>query len=146
MSDRSWRAARSGDLPAIESFLRAAGLPTSGVAEHLGDFLLVERGGRIAACGALERYAESALLRSIAVAESARSEGFGSAVVGRLIARARSGGAEDVVLLTTTAAEWFPRFGFTAIPRDEAPEAVRGSAEFREACPASAVAMRLRLA
>ena len=47
-----------------------------------------------------------------------------------------------VYLLTTTADGFFPRFGFSRITRDDVPDSVKGSVEFRSACPASAVVMR----
>jgi amino-acid N-acetyltransferase len=51
-----------------------------------------------------------------------------------------------ITLLTTTAATFFPRFGFRAIARAAAPRAVQDSVEFREACPASASVLLLDLA
>ena len=48
-------------------------------------------------------------------------------------------------LLTTTAEDYFPRFGFEVIDRSEADERLKESAEFRGACPDSAVCMRLSL-
>jgi amino-acid N-acetyltransferase len=59
---------------------------------------------------------------------------------------ARSLGAPDVFLLTTTAERFFPKFGFERIAREEVPISVRASVEFQSACPASAIAMRKRLA
>jgi amino-acid N-acetyltransferase len=58
---------------------------------------------------------------------------------------ARGLGVKDVVLLTETAAAYFPRFGFQIVARGDAPKAVMDSAEFRVACPSSATTMRLRL-
>lgn len=55
---------------------------------------------------------------------------------------ARTHGIKSVYLLTTTAADYFPRMGFARIERDEVPVAVQQSTEFRTLCPASAVAMR----
>lgn len=51
-----------------------------------------------------------------------------------------------VYLLTTTAEAFFPRFGFTAIPREDVPASVQASVEFQSACPASAIVMRKPLA
>jgi amino-acid N-acetyltransferase len=45
-------------------------------------------------------------------------------------------------LLTTTAAEWFPRFGFVRTTREAVPMAVTASVEFQGVCPASAVVMQ----
>jgi hypothetical protein len=58
---------------------------------------------------------------------------------------ARNCGVTDVYLLTTTAAEFFPRLGFARIARDAAPRVVQTSTEFQSACPASAAAMHVRL-
>ena len=54
-------------------------------------------------------------------------------------------GLRRLYLLTTTAEEYFPRYGFRRIPRESASPAARESVEFREACPASAVTMVLEL-
>jgi amino-acid N-acetyltransferase len=62
-----------------------------------------------------------------------------------LLVHATARGFRELYLLTTTAEEFFPRFGFERIGREEVPAAVRESVEFRESCPASATVMRLRL-
>jgi N-acetylglutamate synthase-like GNAT family acetyltransferase len=46
-------------------------------------------------------------------------------------------------LLTDTAPEYFARFGFRHEPIARAPQALKASAEFQGACPASAVFMCL---
>ena len=58
----------------------------------------------------------------------------------------QTGGVTRVFLLTTTAATFFPRFGFREVARADVDAAVRDSVEFTTACPASAVAMRADLA
>ena len=58
---------------------------------------------------------------------------------------ARDHGLHALYLLTTTAGDYFPRFGFTEANRDAAPEAVRRSREFSEACPSTALFMTLPL-
>ena len=78
--------------------------------------------------------------------EAARGTGVGRALVEALEARCRAQGVRELVLLTETAAEWFPRFGYVRVERSNVPAAVQQSVEFRSACPASAVAMRKVLA
>jgi len=58
--------------------------------------------------------------------------------------RAREDGIDEVYLLTTTAEKYFPRFGFARTTRAAVPETVKESAEFRGACPDTAVVMRRR--
>jgi amino-acid N-acetyltransferase len=81
------------------------------------------------------------LLRSVAVEPAWRSQGIGTALVTRVISDAEARGIRALYLLTTTAERYFPSFGFHPIAREEVPEDVRETAEFRDACPASAIVM-----
>ena len=91
----------------------------------------------------LKTLRDAALLRSAAVRADLRGTGVGAALVGALLDRARRRDVKTLVLLTTTAERWFPRFGFESITRDDVPEKLKVSEEFRGACPASAHVMRL---
>ncbi|MDE3230873.1 MAG: hypothetical protein KGO05_13425, partial [Chloroflexota bacterium] len=66
-------------------------------------------------------------------------------LVTSLLAGASGAEYANVTLLTTTAADYFTRFGFRAIPRAETPTPIRASLEFRETCPDSATVMLLAL-
>ena len=145
MNELSFRAAGPADLLRIVELLTSAQLPLAAVEQHLDGFVLAIRNDSLAGCAALERYGATALLRSVAVAESQRNKGLGKQLVSRLINRARDEGTKDLLLLTTTAAPFFEAFGFRVISRTEAPAAVQSSVEFQGACPASATVMRLRL-
>jgi L-amino acid N-acyltransferase YncA len=140
------RVATRADWDAIAALLTACGLPLAGAQAHLDDFLVAARDGALVGCAGLERRGAAALLRSVAVAPGARGAGLGVALTAAAIARAREGSADTLVLLTTTADRFFPRFGFRVVARDEVPDALRASEEFRGACPAGAIAMRLDLA
>jgi len=137
------RPARASDLPHVLTLLRAAGLPIEGVtSEALENFVLAEHEGTPIGVVGLEVYREAALLRSAAVEESWRGSGVGRALIDRALAVTQERGIHDVFLLTTTAEDYFPRFGFACITRDSVPESVKASAEFQGACPSSAVVMR----
>jgi len=69
----------------------------------------------------------------------------GDALTRDRLAWARHQGLGAVYLLTTMAGDYFPRFGFRPVSRDQAPEAIQRSREFAEACPASALFMKLQL-
>jgi N-acetylglutamate synthase-like GNAT family acetyltransferase len=135
------RPATAADLPAAETLLSGAGLTIDGVRDWLDRFLVADEGGFIAGVAGLELYGGSALLRSVAVADECQGTGIGRALVERALDAAAAAGATDVFLLTTTAEDYFPRFGFTAVSRDEVSAPVLASAEFRGACPASATVM-----
>jgi len=133
------------DFDAIAALLAANHLPTAGVRECLGHAVVARENGRLVGCAALEVYADGALLRSVAVDERLRGRGVGHQLTEAALALARQAGAPAAFLLTTTAGEFFPRFGFERITRDEVPAGVRDSIEFTSACPASAIVMRLAL-
>jgi len=139
------RPATRADLPAVEHLLRALDLPTAGVAEWVERFWIADHGGKAVGVVGLEQYGDEALLRSVAVDPSWRSTGLGRALVDAALRAARTAGAKEMYLLTTTAERYFARFGFVQIARDDVPGAVQQSVEFREACPASAVVMRTDL-
>ena len=139
------RPATRADLPAVEHLLRALDLPTAGVAEWVERFWIADHGGKAVGVVGLEQYGDEALLRSVAVDPSWRSAGLGRALVDAALRAARTAGAKEMYLLTTTAERYFARFGFVQIARDDVPGAVQQSVEFREACPASAVVMRTEL-
>ena len=144
----SIRRAGQSDWAGIRQLLQARNLPLDGAEPHLESFLVAteERTGAVVGVVGLERYGNVGLLRSVAVAESLGKHGVGTALVQTSIERARAGGIRALFLLTTTAADWFPRFGFISVRREDLPASMALSAELRGACPASAVPMRLSLA
>jgi len=141
------RAAEPGDLPRVEHLLVASGLPLAGVADALaaGSFVVAEHDAELIGVAGLEVCCDNALLRSVAVADAWRARGLGRALVSRVIAEAESRGIRALYLLTTTAEGYFPSFGFAGVLREQVPDDVRATEEFRGACPASAVAMKLEL-
>jgi amino-acid N-acetyltransferase len=136
------RAAGVADLPAMLELLRDSALPVEGVPEHLDAFLVAELDGALHGMVGLEHYGDAALLRSLVVHARARGTGLGAQLVHAIDACAQRDGAQSLVLLTTTAAEWFPRFGFVRTTREAVPMAVTASVEFQGVCPASAVVMQ----
>ena len=139
------RRATPNDWARVAELLVSASLPLDGAREHASEFIVAERDGVLVGCAAVERYGIAGLLRSVAVAPSERGKGTGAALVAGCLDAARANGITTVVLLTTTAEDYFPRFGFERTDRSVVPEEVRESAEFRGACPASATVMQLVL-
>ncbi len=136
---------RPDEAPALLALLDECGLPEAGVRDHLDSALVARRGGLVVGSSVLEIYPDGALLRSVAVAAGARGTGLGTRLTEEALALARGRKSSRVYLLTETAAEFFPRFGFRAVSRAEVPESVRASLEFTTACPQSALVMELRL-
>jgi amino-acid N-acetyltransferase len=136
------RRAAPADLPGVLGLLDEAGLPDAGVAENFDAFFVAEEGGRIVACAGLERRGDAALLRSLVVAADVRRTGLGAAVLRRAL-QAADGCAGGVYALTTTAERYLARFGFAPVSRAALPPTLHASRELQDACPASAVAMKL---
>jgi len=136
------RPAVAADRPRVERLLVAERLPLDGVPEDLGRFTVAESGrdGVIAAAG-LELHGDAALLRSTVVEPTWRGSGVGRLVVEAALEAARSAGARDIYLLTTTAADYFPKFGFRCVDRAQVPAPVQTSPEFAGACPSTATCM-----
>lgn len=135
--------ATAEDLPEIKSLLTSMELPTAGVDEHWQTFVVARDKGRLIACGGSEAYQLAALLRSIAVVPEYRSHGIGRRIVRQLLDRLASRGIREFYLLTTTAEEYFKKRGFKTIDRDEVHPQLLSSREFQDACPDTAVCMRL---
>ncbi|MGI8400417.1 MAG: arsenic resistance N-acetyltransferase ArsN2 [Gemmatimonadaceae bacterium] len=138
------RKVTDADLPAVDKLLLASKLPVEGVRDNFSSFVVAEEAGVIAGVIGLEKYGSAALLRSAVVSPVNRGTGVGRQLVEHLLDRAGKEGIDDLYLLTTTAEEYFPRFGFTRTARSAVPETVKTSAEFRGACPDTAVVMRRR--
>ncbi|GEM85628.1 arsenic resistance N-acetyltransferase ArsN2 [Meiothermus granaticius] len=141
----SFCTATSADLPEVFRLLQASGLPIAGVPEHIHDFILALDGERVVACAGLETHSEAGLLRSLAVEADYRSQGLGGKLTQGILELAESRGLHSVSLLTTTAQNYFSRFGFVPVERSALPPALAASEELRGVCSERAAAMTLAL-
>ena len=136
------RAATAGDLPGIVLLLQAEGLPTEDLDENaLRLFLVVEEHGAVKAAVGLERYADTALLRSLVVASELRGRGHGNALASAAEQLARDLGIASLYLLTTSADAFFRQRGYRSIHRDESPLAIKRTTQFSSLCPSTAIVM-----
>lgn len=142
------RHAKATDISAIESLLRDADLPTDGLAAIAGrapgDVVVAELGGAIVGAAAIEVAGPDALLRSVVVRSDGRSTGIGRMMVTTLLAEADRRRYDGVYLLTTTAGDWFPQFGFSRVERKSVPKALAETWEFKTGCADTAIAMARR--
>jgi amino-acid N-acetyltransferase len=139
------RPATSQDLDAVEGLLSASNLPLDGVKENFSSFVVADDHGEIAGAIGLEKFGTVALLRSAVVSPEYRGTGVGGKLVEKVVERAEEDGIVELFLLTTSAENYFPRFGFTRTTRSAVPPAVKASAEFQGACPDSAAVMTRRI-
>lgn len=139
----SLRQAHPADWPAVQALLEANHLPVDGAREHLATFVVAQSGREIVGCAGVEPRGDVALLRSVAVAPDRQARGIGREMVSLVLREAQRRQFRAVYLLTLTARDYFARLGFAPADRATAPAALRASAEFQGACPASADLMVL---
>lgn len=139
------RHATQADWPAIEALLVANKLPTDGAQAHLNTYLLAISNGEVVGSAGAEVYGQIALLRSVAVAPGLHKQGIGKLLLGSLLQEARRRDIGTLYLLTVTAPEYFAQYGFKRGKIEDAPHALKASAELQGACPACAAFMSLTL-
>src|ERR1700692_2334605 len=128
------------------ALLQAQGLPVSDITDELLEhFFFVGSDGSPTGLVGIEIYGIDALLRSLVVAENARAQGIGSALVQYAENYATSRQVSAMYLLTTTAESFFQRRDYRRVDRTEAPPAIQSTAEFASLCPASSAFMMKRL-
>jgi len=134
------------DMDAVRRLLVEAELPTAGLLDQFPSaYALAWHSGEVVGVAGLETYGTAGLLRSVVVAPARRHGGTGRALVTDRLAVARLRGLGAVYLLTTTAADYFRRLGFSTARREEVPAELGASPEVSSACPASATCLVVRL-
>jgi len=138
--------ARSEDLPSILDLLARCGLPTEGVADHLGRFVVARENGHVIACTGVEVHGEICVLRSLAVAPEARGRGIARRLIERSLEMAVDAGCTDAYLLTLSVEDLAARYGFKRVTRDAVSASLLRSKEFQLNACATAIVMHRHLA
>jgi amino-acid N-acetyltransferase len=133
------------DTEQVLALLETNHLPKAGVQDHIQHFVLVLDQGNIVGCAGLEVYQKAGLLRSVAVDKHFRSQGLGTRLVESILDLAEHKQLSSVSLLTTTAQNYFPKFGFAEVTRVQLPKSLHASKELQGACPDTAIVMMLEL-
>lgn len=135
------RPAVPGDRDVIHALLEAEGLPTDGLRTE--DALVALDGSTVVGAVALERFGDTAMLRSLVVAPEHRRRGIGFRLAAGALEVARWSGIEEVHLFTEEAQAFFAKFGFDAVSGKRTREAVPQSPLVADTCCSTATAMRL---
>jgi amino-acid N-acetyltransferase len=138
----SYRLAETGDREAIRALLDAERLPSSDLAASGVVLLAAKTQDRLVGCVGIEPHSDAGIIRSLVVAPEYRGRGIARTLVSRAETLASERGVRRLYLLSEGAVEFWSRIGYVAVPRTEAPPAIRTSAEFASLCSASATCMK----
>lgn len=131
-------------MQAARALLAASDLPIDDIDDASISFVGAFDHDALVGVVGLQACGRVGLLRSLAVAPSHRDHGIARELCERVCGMTGERGMESLWLLTTSAKDYFTRHGFETVPRDEAPEAIRTTAQFTALCPSSAHVMRRR--
>jgi amino-acid N-acetyltransferase len=137
--------AKEDQRQSIISLLQAEKLPTEDLPASLNNFFVALKDDGVVAAIGLEQYGNCGLLRSMVVNKEHRNNSIASALVKELENASIALGIDCIYLLTETAPLYFERKGYRTVTRDETPEAIKASSEFRNVCPVSAIVMKKNL-
>ena len=126
--------------------LENCGLPTSDLdIKKFDNFLCLGTADNPLGIIGIEIFDSVALLRSLAVSETARGKGHGKALVSAMENFAKSKHVRELYLLTETAETFFKKLNYFSIKREFAPESILNSSEYSSVCKQSAVLMTKQL-
>ena len=132
-------------LAAVQKLLAENHLPLDGLEMSLDDAFVTTHNGSVIGAITMERYDHAGLIRSFVVAGGWRGWSVGKALGGALLNHAGATGIREIYLLTTTIKELAAHAGFRQIQREQVPETVRQSVEFRLNQCDSAAVMKMEL-
>ncbi len=140
-------SALSSDKADILNLLTETNLPHDGVSENLSSFLAArDKSGKLVGCAGLELHGRTGLLRSVAVSPDLQKSGLGSRLVEMIIGKAKKNDFHEIILLTTTARDFFARrFHFVETTRENYNETLKDSPEWTLPRCSAAVVMKLSL-
>ena len=126
----------------IIDLLAANNLPFGDLPDNLQNFLVALNNSSVVGSIGIEEYGGYGLLRSLAVDKAFRDKKIGNELLQEIEALAISKNLTGIYLLTETAPEYFKRYGYGVIDRNDIPVAIQASSEFSHVCPVSAIAMK----
>ena len=141
------KQADSTNLEDVKNILAACQLPHADIsAEQLDNYYLAySKDNHLVGVVGIEPLGNNGLLRSLAVKEDYRNQGFGYLLLKTAEHAARASHIDTLYLLTENAQDYLQRFGYQSIDRNSVPETVATTSEFTTLCPASAHCLCLQV-
>jgi amino-acid N-acetyltransferase len=136
--------ASQNSFSAAINLLKKNNLPTEDL-DPGKQLFVVEEGNEVVATVAVEYDYNSALLRSLSVAEEKRGSGIGKELVDFVEDYINKQGVQTIYLLTTTAADFFRKRGYQIIDRSAVPQFIQDTREYSVLCASSSTLMKKEL-
>jgi amino-acid N-acetyltransferase len=133
--------ASQNSFSAAIALLKKNNLPTEDL-DPGKQLFVVEEGDNVVATVAVEYNYNDALLRSLSVSEEKRKSGIGAELVEFIEGYVQKQGVQRIYLLTTTAADFFSKRGYTIIDRNNIPEFIKNTKEYSTICSSSSTLMK----
>ena len=133
----------TNDKQEMLDLLSGAELPIEDLTDEIIINFMVARGKGDTIIGVvgIEMHQKNGLLRSLAVHPAYRGKGLGGQLTREIESFAWSNGIKTLYLLTMTAVDFFSKFEYRTIQRDQAPESIQNTHEFKTVCPVSAACL-----
>jgi amino-acid N-acetyltransferase len=122
--------ANATDRQSVVALLQSQNLPTQDLPARLENFILAKENGKVIGTIGLEIFGKYALLRSMAVDSSQQGNGLGKTLYKSALELAHQKKVQEVFLITTTAAPFFKKLGFTQTKRTDVPSPIAATAQF----------------
>mgnify|MGYP001403566701 CR=1 FL=1 len=129
------------NMNAVSELLHDNQLPTEDIFEQKIKFFIALINNVIVGTIGVEKYQHTGLQRSLAVDKEFRNLHIGKKLLNHLFDYCSAEKIRKLYLLTTTAEEYFTRFGFQKIDRVNIPEVISQTKEFQDICPLTATTM-----
>jgi amino-acid N-acetyltransferase len=129
------------DINTIINLLRENKLPSDDLEESSVKLFTAKNEDEIIGAIGLEQYGSVGLLRSLVVRDGYKNQKLGEKLVNYLLDFCSSEMIEELFLLTTTADKYFLRFGFQDFERNNVPNEIAMTKEFKDICPSSSLVM-----
>ena len=131
-------------MAATRALLESSDLPTDDIEDPSITLVGAFEDETLVGVVGLQVCGANGLLRSLAVTPTRRNAAIARSLCERVFELAAARSMNSLWLLTTTAKDYFARHTFEVVPREQAPDSIRATAQFASLCPASAHVMRRR--
>lgn len=145
MQDVIISEASANDFTAIVNLLKENNLPVNDIAQGKQIFFKALQNDTLVGCIGLEIYEKAGLLRSLAISDLHKNSGIGKKLYNVLLNHSLEQNLLQLILLTTTAKEYFKKFDWVETERSKVPATIQTSSEFAALCPSTATCMQLSL-